>query len=390
MALVPLVGVGAGKAALSLGDVGKAAGRVDDVGDIARAAGRLDEAEDIARAAGRLDEVEDIARVRLYRAIGESELDDVLRFGDYGLSPGGGGKYFALTEEGARAFASSDFNAGRRMTITSIEVPESFLERGYQFFDVGGAGPSIHFADDVLPDLYETAGLPEIIEAPWVPGIAAQGGAGARALVPYDPDFAALQSEFPWEFRIKGKTPEEYRQTGMLTRQEYGAFLEARQRFPEVEVLGPGGPGQFVMRAPNDLTLTGSHAATPAELYNRYQLTQLSPEMIKHLPDDIRWRVEADRLKLGGPSYGDIELHTRYRWFDPESGKFRPFRETEQALEFVRQRAPGLQWKEIDWGYLQHEDWWIKRPPGIHFGPRGTYRIPAPWGPSPPRGGGVR
>lgn len=144
-------------------------------------------------------------------------------------------------------------------------------------------------------------------------------------------------------------------------------------------MLGPEGPGQLVTRVPNDFTITGSHAATPAELYNRYGLTQLSPEAVEWLPKNIQWRVQADVRKLGGPSYGDIELDTRYRWFDPEPGKFCPFRETEQALEFVRQRAPGLQWKEIDWGYLQPEDWWVERPPGIHSGSGstgGSFRSP--------------
>jgi hypothetical protein len=113
----------------------------------------------------------------LYRGVGQSELNDVLRFGDYGLSPSGGGKYFSLSRGGAQDFMNSSFNAGRNMTLTSIDVPSGMLQRGFSFFDTGGAGASIHFADEVLPDLYQSAGLPNILAAPWVPTI-------DRALVP--------------------------------------------------------------------------------------------------------------------------------------------------------------------------------------------------------------
>jgi RHS repeat-associated protein len=110
-------------------------------------------------------------KVTLYRAIMPAELNDLLHFGDYDLSPHGGGKYFALTEQGARDFALSSLNAGQKMTLTSIEVPYLMLGRGDPFFDAGGAGWSIHFADDVLPDLYEVSGLPNILDAPWISNI---------------------------------------------------------------------------------------------------------------------------------------------------------------------------------------------------------------------------
>jgi hypothetical protein len=71
--------------------------------------------------------------VKLWRAVAEDELEDVLRFGDYGTSPSMAGKYFALTEQGAIDFAEASINAGKRMTITSIEVPASWLEKGFQF-----------------------------------------------------------------------------------------------------------------------------------------------------------------------------------------------------------------------------------------------------------------
>src|SRR5262249_28800069 len=78
--------------------------------------------------------------IRLYRAVGETELNDILRFGDYGFAPSGGGKYFAFTEEGTRRFAGSSINLGRRVTITSIEIPEWFLQRGTRFIDPGPQG----------------------------------------------------------------------------------------------------------------------------------------------------------------------------------------------------------------------------------------------------------
>lgn len=99
----------------------------------------------------------DDSLVTLYRAVRPEELDDVLRFGDYGLSPSGGGKYFALTEQGARDIMKAPMNRDVNMVLTKIEVPRSFvLEHGYLFTDPGqfGAKESVHFADDVLPDLY--------------------------------------------------------------------------------------------------------------------------------------------------------------------------------------------------------------------------------------------
>ena len=40
------------------------------------------------------------------------------------------------------------------MTITSTDIPSNFVAKGYAFNDIGGAGPSIHFSDAVLPELY--------------------------------------------------------------------------------------------------------------------------------------------------------------------------------------------------------------------------------------------
>jgi hypothetical protein len=51
------------------------------------------------------------------------------------------------------------------------DVPNSLLTRGTVFTDVGGAGRSVQFADDVLLDLYQQTGLPRILDAPWVPKV---------------------------------------------------------------------------------------------------------------------------------------------------------------------------------------------------------------------------
>lgn len=54
----------------------------------------------------------------------------------------------------AMDFATHPFNANLgTMTMTQVEVPESFLLNGTRFFDPGGAGASIHFGDEILPQL---------------------------------------------------------------------------------------------------------------------------------------------------------------------------------------------------------------------------------------------
>ena len=52
-------------------------------------------------------------------------------------------------------------------------IPECFLQRGTRFIDPGtqGTGASIHFADAVLPDLYQTGRLPYILDMLWVPQV---------------------------------------------------------------------------------------------------------------------------------------------------------------------------------------------------------------------------
>jgi RHS repeat-associated protein len=99
-------------------------------------------------------------RVRLFRAVDENELRSILEEGTYGSSPSMGGKYFALTREGAENFANAGINAGRDITITSTTVPRSVFNEGFLFNDPGanGAGASIHFAQDFLRSLYDAIG----------------------------------------------------------------------------------------------------------------------------------------------------------------------------------------------------------------------------------------
>jgi hypothetical protein len=108
--------------------------------------------------------------VRLYRAIGQRECNDLLKYGDYNTSINEG-KYFSTTLQGAIDFANDPFNAGRNMTITSIDVPKWAIDLyGDPFYDTGGAGSSVYIPEEYLGDFYKTfRGLPIIIHAPWVP-----------------------------------------------------------------------------------------------------------------------------------------------------------------------------------------------------------------------------
>ncbi|WP_165447361.1 toxin TcdB middle/N-terminal domain-containing protein [Rhizobium ruizarguesonis] len=95
--------------------------------------------------------------VSLFRAIGQDEAQSFLSEGGYAAGPSGGGKYFASNLDGpesAMNFATHPFNSELgTMTMTQVNVPESFLSNGTRFFDPGGAGSSIHFGDEFLPQL---------------------------------------------------------------------------------------------------------------------------------------------------------------------------------------------------------------------------------------------
>ena len=96
----------------------------------------------------------DNLRVIIYRAVGQRELAHLQATGNYGHSPHMGGKYFALTYLGVKNFANAPLNESMDLTITSTTIPKSVADSGHHFPDVGGAGPSIHFTDEQLPNVY--------------------------------------------------------------------------------------------------------------------------------------------------------------------------------------------------------------------------------------------
>ena len=101
--------------------------------------------------------------VSLFRAIGEDEASS---FPPYSGSPSGAGKYFAFNLDGpesAMNFATNPWNNNLgTITMTQADVPESFLANGTLFNDPGGAGASIHFADEFIPQLNQFG--PRIID----------------------------------------------------------------------------------------------------------------------------------------------------------------------------------------------------------------------------------
>jgi hypothetical protein len=93
-------------------------------------------------------------RVTVYRAVDPVELAHIKKYGNYGSNPSQSGKYFALTVNGAEAFAKAPMNAGS--VVTSTTLPQSVVDQGHQFNDPGnhGAGPSVFFAQPQLPTVY--------------------------------------------------------------------------------------------------------------------------------------------------------------------------------------------------------------------------------------------
>jgi hypothetical protein len=92
--------------------------------------------------------------VDLYRAVDPTELAHLKATGNYGFSPSRSGKYFALTLAGVINFANHPWNAGRNLTVTHTKVPKRVADMGDYLNDPGGAGPSVHFSDTVLPTVY--------------------------------------------------------------------------------------------------------------------------------------------------------------------------------------------------------------------------------------------
>ncbi len=96
------------------------------------------------------------------RVVDGVELSYLEAHGHYGSNPSQSGRYFALTLDGARAFANAPMNAGT--TVTTTTLPQSVVNRGMKFNDPGinGAGWSIFFSQQQLADVYGTMAAPTI------------------------------------------------------------------------------------------------------------------------------------------------------------------------------------------------------------------------------------
>jgi DNA replication initiation complex subunit (GINS family) len=142
-----------------------------------------------ADAAGPVMESAD-GRVTIYRAMGGDEAAELMRFGEFGYSPHGAGKYFAFTRQDAA-------NAGAKLypdgaTIVKTTVPRSYLPasidtpeivrhphipaRGgpavmaegevHAFYDPRAGGWSVHVDDGALDVLNAEMTHPEILSSP--------------------------------------------------------------------------------------------------------------------------------------------------------------------------------------------------------------------------------
>jgi hypothetical protein len=105
---------------------------------------------------------EDDPIVVVYRVVDAIELSYLEARGNFGSSPSRSGKYFALTLDGACAFASAPMNAGTIITTTTL--PKTIVDDGVKFNDQGpnGAGVSVFFSQQHLADVYDTMSAPAI------------------------------------------------------------------------------------------------------------------------------------------------------------------------------------------------------------------------------------
>lgn len=103
-------------------------------------------------------------RVAVYRVVDPVELEWLKVHGDYGSNPSRSGKYFALTFDGARAFAGAPMNTNACITVTLL--PEWLVGLGRTFRDAGpqGAGSSVFFPQALLFLVYATMTPPEILQ----------------------------------------------------------------------------------------------------------------------------------------------------------------------------------------------------------------------------------
>ena len=109
--------------------------------------------------------------IPLYRGVQKEELEDLLRYGDLGMNPHDGGKYFSFFREGAEQFAGATSYHGGDVAIISIRVTPDQLFTGRYVWDPNGGGYSVHFSNDAMIDIYENMPLPVILDAPWIPSL---------------------------------------------------------------------------------------------------------------------------------------------------------------------------------------------------------------------------
>lgn len=143
-------------------------------------------------------------RVTLYRAVGLREAAEILRYGDFGYSPHGGGKYFCFTETDARNAAKALY--GPNVTVVETSVPRAFIPaqpgvsegvlhphisdprvgpgakliRGetHVFYDPRAGGWSLHVDDEALDVLNTQKTRPNIVHSPAPTVRGTPGGAG--------------------------------------------------------------------------------------------------------------------------------------------------------------------------------------------------------------------
>jgi RHS repeat-associated protein len=90
---------------------------------------------------------------RLFRAVENDELADVMRYGDYNIHPNSTFKRFAFDEGSLDDFIEA--NPGRDYTKTFIDVPTENLGQMYRHADPGGVGKSIGIDVYENPQFYD-------------------------------------------------------------------------------------------------------------------------------------------------------------------------------------------------------------------------------------------
>ena len=142
-----------------------------------------------ADAAGPVMESAD-GRVTIYRAMGGDEAAELMRFGEFGYSPHGAGKYFAFTSQDAANAGAKLYPEGA--TIVKTTVPRSYLPASidtpeivrhphipahggpavmaegevHVFYDPRAGGWSVHVDDGALDVLNSEMTHPDILSSP--------------------------------------------------------------------------------------------------------------------------------------------------------------------------------------------------------------------------------